>query len=75
MGAANDTAFARLPGDDTLPRAVRELQVPLQAELLRAGATWEESLAILREMTTHRRAFPSAAEALAWYRKPYHPAL
>ncbi len=74
MGTA-DTAFARLPGDDTLARAVRALQVPLQAELLRAGAFWEESLAILREMVSHRRPFPSASEALTWYRQPYHPAL
>ncbi|GAB4246228.1 hypothetical protein [Deferrisoma sp.] len=71
--ATENTAFAQLPADDTLPRAVRERWVPLQAELLRAGAFWEESLAILREMVSHRRPFPSAAEALAWYRKPYHP--
>lgn len=65
--------FEKLPGDDTLPAAVRALQVPLQAELMKAGALWEESLAILGEMTTHRRPFPSAADALNWYRAPYHP--
>ena len=67
------SAFGSLSSDDTLGASVRALQVPLQAELLRAGAQWEESLAILREMVTHRRPFPSAAEALAWYRSPYHP--
>ncbi|MDW7712296.1 MAG: hypothetical protein SCH98_17660 [Deferrisomatales bacterium] len=69
------TAFERLPADDTLPRAVREYQVPLQAELLRAGAQWEESLCVLREMANHRKSFPSAADALGWYRAPYHPSL
>ncbi|WP_025321658.1 hypothetical protein [Deferrisoma camini] len=74
--AQETTAFARLPGDDTLPQRVRQMWVALQAELLRAGAYWEESLAILREMVSHRRAFPSAAEALAWYRQSaYHPPL
>lgn len=68
-------AFAKLPGDDTLPAAVRSLQVPLQAELLRSGAQWEESLAILREMASHRRPFPSAADAVDWYRATYHPNL
>jgi hypothetical protein len=69
------SAFEKLPGDDTLAKAVRALQVPLQAELLRAGALWEESLAILREMVSHTRPFPSAADAVAWYRSPYHPTL
>jgi len=73
--ADGKTTFEALPGDDTLPRAVRELQVALQAELLRVGAQWEESLSILKEMASHRRPFPSAAEALAWYRSTYHPAL
>ena len=67
------SAFGSLSSDDTLGASVRALQVPLQAELLRAGAQWEESLAILREMVTHRRPFPSAAVALEWYRSPYHP--
>ena len=71
--ASEKNAFQSLPGDDTLPSAVRSLQVPLQAELLRAGAQWEESLAILREMVSHRRALPSAEEALSWYRGTYHP--
>ena len=65
--------FAALAGDDTLAATVRALQVPLQSELLRVGAQWEESLAILREMVSHRRPFPCAADALAWYRAPYHP--
>lgn len=67
--------FAVLKADDTLAAAVRALQVALQAELLRAGAQWEESLAILREMVSHRRPFVSAAEALSWYRRTYHPSL
>lgn len=66
-------AFERLSGDDTMPAAVRALQVALQAELLRAGALWEESLSILREMVSHRKPFRSAADALAWYRSAYHP--
>jgi hypothetical protein len=69
------SAFERLPSDDTLARWVRAQQVALQAELLRAGAQWEESLSLLREMVSHRRPFSSAAEALAWYRKTYHPSL
>jgi len=73
--ADTKSAFESVPGDDTLPLAVRARQVPLQAELLRAGAQWEESLSILREMTHHRRPFPDAAAALAWYRNVYHPAL
>lgn len=73
--ADGKSAFQSLPGDDTLARAVRERQVPLQAELLRAGSQWEESLSILREMASHRRPFPSAAEALVWYRGTYHPPL
>ena len=44
------SAFEKLPGDDTLAVAVRDLQVALQAELLRAGALWEESLSILRTL-------------------------
>lgn len=68
-------AFERLPGDDTLAAAVRSLQIALQAELLRSGAQWEESLAILREMVSHRRPFPSAADAVDWYRATYHPNL
>ncbi len=71
--ADGKSAFERLPGDDTLPAAVRALQVPLQAELMEAGALWEESLSVLGEMVTHRRPFPSAADALTWYRTPYHP--
>jgi hypothetical protein len=71
--AFDGNAFQRLPNDDSRPGALRALQVALQAELLRAGAQWEESLAILREMASHRRAFPSAAEALSWYRTAYHP--
>lgn len=67
------SSFERLPGDDTLASSVRQLQVPLQAELLRAGAQWEETLAILREMVSHRRAFPSATDAISWYRSTYHP--
>ncbi|GAB4266214.1 MAG: hypothetical protein Kow0092_18980 [Deferrisomatales bacterium] len=67
--------FEKLPGDHSLAETIRVLRVPLQAELLRAGATWEESLAVLREMVSHSRAFPSAADALAWYRAPYHPAV
>ncbi len=71
--SATKNPFAALTGDETLAAAVRTLQVPLQSELLRAGAQWEESLAILREMVSHRRPFPSATDALAWYRTPYHP--
>ena len=71
--ADGKSAFERLPGDDTLAAAVRSLQVPLQAELLRSGALWEESLSILREMVSHRRPFPSAGEAVDWYRSSYHP--
>lgn len=67
------SAFERLPNDESRPGSVRRLQVALQAELLRAGAQWEESLAILREAASHRRALRSAAEALSWYRAPYHP--
>lgn len=67
------TAFERLPNDETRPAAIRALQVALQAELLRAGALWDESLAILREAATHRRPFPGAAAAIAWYRSAYHP--
>ena len=73
--ADGTSAFQQLPGDDTLPGAVRALQVPLQAELLRSGATWEESLSILREVVSHRRPFPSAADAVAWYRGTYHPSV
>lgn len=73
--AGGTSAFEKLPSDDTLARLVREQQVPLQAELLRAGAQWEESLSLLQEMVSHRRPFPSAADALAWYRSPYHPSL
>jgi len=73
--ADEKTAFARVPGDDTLAGVVRACQVPLQSELLRAGAQWEESLAILREMVSHRRTFLDAAAALEWFRGPYHPAL
>ena len=68
------TAFERLPTDETRPAAIRAQQVALQAELLRTGAFWEESLAILREAASHRRPFASAADALAWYRSTYHPA-
>lgn len=71
--AGQTSAFERLPSDDTLARCVRAHQVALQAELLRAGAQWEESLSLLREMVSHSRPFASAAEALAWYRNPYHP--
>lgn len=71
--AEEKSAFERLPGDDSLASAARALQVPLQAELMRAGANWEESLSIPREMVSHRRLFPSAADALAWYRAEYHP--
>ena len=71
--SATTNPFAALAGDDTLAATVRALQVPLQSELLRVGAQWEESLAILREMVSHRRPFASAADALAWYRTPYHP--
>jgi hypothetical protein len=67
------SVFENLPSDDTLSRTVRSLQVALQAELLRAGAQWEESLSILREIVSHRRPFPSAADALTWYRSSYHP--
>ena len=67
------SAFERLPTDESRPAAVRKLQVALQAELLRAGAQWEESLAILREASSHRSALRSAAEAVSWYRAPYHP--
>jgi hypothetical protein len=73
MKPETKNSFMSLPSDDTLGASVRALQVPLQSELLRAGAQWEESLAILREMVAHRRPFPSAAKALAWYRSPYHP--
>jgi hypothetical protein len=69
------SAFEKLPGDDTLAVAVRDRQVALQAELLRAGALWEESLSILREMVSHNHPFPSANDAVAWYRAPYHPTL
>lgn len=65
--------FEALPADESRAVALRANQVPLQAELLRAGAQWEESLSILREMATHRRPFPSAEDALAWYRSTYHP--
>ncbi len=68
-------AFERVPGDEMMARVVRAQQVPLQAELLRAGALWEESLSILREMVNHRRPFPDATAALEWYRRSYHPAL
>lgn len=71
--AGQTNAFEKLPSDDTLAHWVRAQQVALQAELLRAGAQWEESLSLLREMVSHRRPFPSATEALAWYRNPYHP--
>ena len=71
--AVETTAFSRLPTDDTRPAAVRPMQVALQAELLRAGALWEESLAILREAATHGRLLRTAEEALAWYRTTYHP--
>lgn len=67
------TAFERLPNDESRPATVRALQVALQAELLRAGALWEESLSILREAASHRRSYASAAEAVAWYRSTYHP--
>jgi hypothetical protein len=73
--ADGKSAFARIPGDDTMARVVRAHQVPLQAELLRAGAQWEESLSVLQEMVNHRRPFPDAPAALAWYRSPYHPTL
>jgi hypothetical protein len=73
--AGGKSAFEKLPGDDTLARAVRDYQVPLQAELLRAGAQWEESLSLLCEMVSHGKPFPSAGDALAWYRNPYHPSL
>ena len=69
------SAFGGIPGDDNMARVVRAHQVPLQSELLRAGAQWEESLSILREMVCHRRSFPDAAAALAWYRQSYHPAV
>ena len=72
--ADGKNAFSTLPGDDTLARALRDRQVPLRAELLRAGAQWEETLAILKEMANHRRPFPEATEALAWYRGTHHPA-
>jgi hypothetical protein len=72
---ADGSAFERLPDDATRPAAVRSAQVLLQAELLRAGALWEESLAVLRELASHRRSFPSAAQALNWYRSGYHPDL
>jgi hypothetical protein len=62
------TAFDALPGDDSLPAAIRRLQVALQAELLRSGSQWEESLSVLQAMAAFRRPFPSAADALAWYR-------
>lgn len=71
--ASESTAFSQLPADDTRALAVRPLQVALQAELLRAGALWEESLAILREAASHGRPLGTAAEALAWYRTTYHP--
>ena len=67
------SAFERLTNDESRPDAVRRLQVALQAELLRAGAQWEESLAILRETASHRNPLRSAAEAVSWYRGPYHP--
>ncbi|MHB8766126.1 MAG: hypothetical protein ACYDA8_17555 [Deferrisomatales bacterium] len=67
--ATSDDPFGRLPGDDSLAAVLRARQVPLQAELLRAGAQWEESLGLLRELSQHRRTFPSASEALAWYRR------
>jgi hypothetical protein len=73
--ADNGSAFKTIPDDVTRPAAVRSKQVLLQAELLRAGAQWEESLAFLRELASHRRSFASAAEALAWYRSGYHPEL
>ncbi len=69
------SAFEKISGDETLASSVRQLRIPLQAELLRAGAEWEESLAILKEMINHRRLFGSAGQALAWYRSPYHPNL
>lgn len=71
--ASNLTAFSRLPADDTRPTAIRFLQVALQAELLRTGALWEETFAILREAAAHRRPLRSAEEALNWYRATYHP--
>ena len=67
------TAFERITAEKPLAAAVQARWVPLQAELLRAGAYWEESLAVLREMVAHERTFPSAADALAWYRQTYHP--
>ncbi|MBI5444960.1 MAG: hypothetical protein HY900_27590 [Deltaproteobacteria bacterium] len=73
--AEGGSAFERIPDDVTRPAAVRSAQVLLQAELLRAGAQWEESLAVLRELASHRRSFPSAAQALIWYRSGYHPDL
>lgn len=69
------SAFDQIPSDEMMARAVRAQQVPLQAELLRAGAQWEESLSIMREMVNHRHPFPDASAALEWYRRSYHPAL
>ena len=71
--ATHSNAFEKLPSDESRAAAVRTLQVPLQAELLRAGALWEESLSILREIVSHKRRFSSAADAVAWYRATYHP--
>ncbi|MBI5014855.1 MAG: hypothetical protein HZB55_05110 [Deltaproteobacteria bacterium] len=65
--------FGALPNDETRPMVIRTLRVALQAELLRAGSLWEESLAVLREAASHRRHLPSAKAALAWYRSADHP--
>ncbi len=74
MGSGS-TAFDQITADRSLAEAVQARWVPLQAELLRAGAYWEESLSVLREMVSHGRTFPSAREALDWYRQTYHPSL
>lgn len=70
------SAFEKLAsGNHEGVRGIRGLQVGLQAELLRGGAYWEESLAVLREMTSHGKSFRDGAEALSWYRSTYHPAV
>lgn len=69
------SAFSRLKADESVAKTVRDLQVALQAELLRAGSYWEESLCVLREIANHGKTFPGATDALSWYRSTDHAAV
>ena len=73
MASDPKNPFEMIPHADTRADAIRALQVRLQAELLRAGAQWDESLAILRELITHRSPVSSGPAALTWYRSTYPP--